>query len=144
MKFVSVEFLLRVCSVHVIHSFYARFSSGWDRGTAALGGLEIPHGQQQSMIFLLLHSTTGPSKVGDTVSRRWTTSGTLSGATSARSAVYAFCSQYCSWARSHCGRHYECAYCTLLMYTNTCSIEASSDFAQNTDPKVGLQNFARI
>ena len=50
-----------------IHSFSNPLSSGWDRGATTLGGLEIPHGQQQSMIFLLLHSTTGPSKVGDTV-----------------------------------------------------------------------------
>jgi len=51
------------------HSFIFKlaFPLGGIAGTAALGGLEIPHGQQQSMILLLLHTKTGPSKVGDTV-----------------------------------------------------------------------------
>jgi len=39
---------------------------------------------------------------------------------------YAFCSQYCSWARSHRGRHYGCTFYIymLLLYSNTRSIEA--------------------
>ena len=44
--------------------------------------------------------------------------------------LYAFCNQYCRWARSHRGRH--CGYafyiCTLLMYTNTRSIQAATLF----------------
>jgi len=46
-------------------------------------------------------------------------------AVSARFAV-CFCSQYCSWARSHRGRHCYCFFyiAMLLMHTNTTSIEA--------------------
>jgi len=49
-------------------------------------------------------------------------------AISARYAVYAFDSQYGRWARSHRDCHYDCAsyIYTLMMYTNTRSIEAWS------------------
>jgi len=53
----------RIHSLNIVPTF----PLGRVAGTAALGGLEIPHGQKQSMIFLLLHTKTGPSKVGDTV-----------------------------------------------------------------------------
>jgi len=41
-----------ICALSFIH-FRARFTSGKDRGVAALGGLEIPHGQQRFQIVLL-------------------------------------------------------------------------------------------
>jgi len=54
-------------------------------------------------------------------------------AVSARSAV-CFCSQYCSWARSHRGRHYDCASYTVFARfwcatTQHVQPKPSSDFA---------------
>ena len=49
-------------------------------GAAALDRLVIPHGQQESQIFLLDHTKTEPRKVGNvfTTSDPWATSGLLS------------------------------------------------------------------
>jgi len=48
-------------------------------GAAALGGLGIPHGLQQSQVILLAPHEEGPSKVGGVVTPPgpWTTSGLL-------------------------------------------------------------------
>jgi len=49
-------------------------------GAEALGGPEIPHGQQQSQIVLLASNQDGPSKVGYVVTPPgpWTNFGPLS------------------------------------------------------------------
>ena len=62
--------------------FMPAFPLGRVTGATSIGGLGIPDGQQQFQIVLLflpVHTKTGPSKVGDAVTppRLWTTSGSL-------------------------------------------------------------------
>jgi len=44
---------------------------------------------------------------------------------------YDFCSQYCSWARGHCGRHYDCVFIFTRFWCTPTLVQSkpSSDFA---------------
>ena len=55
------------------------FRPGRVAGAAFTGELGMPHGQQQFEVVCWLRTKTGPSKVGDAVTRPrpWTTSGRL-------------------------------------------------------------------
>ena len=64
---------------------------------------------------------------------------------SAHDLQYAFCSQYCSWGRSHCGRHYDCASytvfarfgCTITQHVQS---KPSRDFALSRDVEAEAGN----
>ena len=60
---------------------------------------------------------------------------------------YAFCSQYCTWPRSHRGRHCACAFYiyTLLMYTNTCiQSKPSSDQRCSRDRNCETETWSKV
>jgi len=58
---------------------WLKFPLGRVEGSTALGGLDIPHGSQQSLIVLLAPHQDGPSEAGDVVTPPgpWSTSGPL-------------------------------------------------------------------
>jgi len=65
--------------IHSVSHLHARFSSAKVAGTAALGGLKMPHDQERSQIVLIVPTEMGPSEIGDVVTTPgpWTTSGWL-------------------------------------------------------------------
>ena len=70
---------LKEGTLSFIH-FHTHYSSREGREVAALGGVEISHSFQQTLIVLLVHTKTGPSKVGGVITPPgpWSTYGSLS------------------------------------------------------------------
>jgi len=61
---------------------------------------------------------------------------------SVKRLLYAFFSQYCSWAKSHRSRHCDCPFYiyTLLVYTNTRSVRTEWRLCSKTPkPEIDIQ-----